>query len=119
MTNTELNYKVAEKLGIEWHSVKNHGTNDDKVCPLCTCGKEFITRGDLYAHVQYDNPDFTLNAKNLIEVLMKRDDWIFFREEIGTWNCYGGKNVWVSRISLDYILNPRLLCEEYLKWEGK
>ncbi len=90
MTDTELNKAVAEKLGI-------------KPDP------EWFKEG---------YPDFTLNAKDLIEVLMKRDDWIFFREEIGTWNCYGGKNVWVSRISLDYILNPRLLCEEYLKWEG-
>jgi hypothetical protein len=112
MTDTELNKAVAEKLGIEWHEVVWKDCVSFKV-KYCSCGYKYGFKDE-----EHSNPDFAANAKDLIEVLMKRDDWIFFREEIGTWNCYGGKNVWVSRISLDYILNPRLLCEEYLKWEG-
>lgn len=65
MTDTELNRKVAEKLGIEWHEFK-------ETTPLgsrCSCG---MICGNLDEHIRLSTVDFTLNAKYLIEVLMKR-----------------------------------------------
>lgn len=82
-------------------------TNAEKFARLN--GIESIKDGEVYY------PDFE-DAKSILEVMMKREDWIFFREKIGTWDCYGGNNVWQSRINLDYILNPDKLLDEAISW---
>ncbi|MDD5006346.1 MAG: hypothetical protein PHS93_09010 [Candidatus Omnitrophica bacterium] len=114
MTNT-LNRKVAEKLGIEWHevfSIKEYLTADGYVSIYtCSCGATSKSDQELCT-----NPDFTANAKDLIEVLMKRDDWNKFRGEI----LEGNHLRIIDRTDsiYKYILNPRLLCEAFLEWEG-
>ncbi len=111
MTDTELNRKVCKKLGIEWHEVVQRGFQN-----LCSCGFNCYLMVTLDKHIKDSNPDFTLNAKDLIEVLMKHTGWRKFRCEI----LEGNHLRIIDRTDsiYKYILNPRLLCERFLEWEG-
>jgi hypothetical protein len=109
MTNTELNRKICKKLGIERHEVvwKDCKTFNVK---YCSCGYKYGFKDE-----EHSNPDFAANAKDLIEVLMKREDWREFKREIGL-SPHSPKCLFID---FNYILNPRLLCERFLEWEGK
>lgn len=83
MTNAE---KFCKLNGIEWNAREGH-FND------------FV-----------GNPKFT-DAKSILEVMMKREDWLNFAGSIGGYNP--SRSV---KIDLYYILNPDKLLDEAVKW---
>ncbi len=111
MTDTELNKSLCLKLGLPWHEQVDYYT--------CSCGYTILMRGEVLdiipLHIKESNPNFTLNAKDLIEAigLNNLERWFEFSKTIGTViDC-------CVYIKLDYVTNPRLLCEAFLEWEGK
>ena len=127
MTDTELNSAVAKKLNIPWHEqVGNNGFCDYY---KCSCGWEVHVYscgacGQLLNHCNAANPDFTQNAKVLLDVMKEKLGEERFAGFIFTVGAYDkadhsvGLNEWIS-IDLEYILNPRQLCEKFLEWDGK
>jgi hypothetical protein len=114
MTDT-LNRKVCEKLGIEWHEEDTEYLYNTGIPKCSTCRNEFVTKNDLDEHIKESNPDFTVNAKDLIEMIDKREDRILLYCSIGCWPTLDGKVL----IPHDYVTNPLLLCERFLEWEEK
>lgn len=125
MTDQEINKAVALKLGLPWHEwriIYNSGlVVVDKW--ECNCGETGIMpTGDW--HCMKSNPDFLSNAAVLIRELKKRNKLYIkgsnsgFIYKIGTvgFCLHDAGNFYIN---FDYILNPRQLCEEYLRWEGK
>ena len=108
LTDTDINKAVALKLGIEWHERTNAIMFTDFFS--CSCGYQTSNREDFINHIKESNPDFTLNAKDLIEIILQRDDLKGFALFFG----FG-----LGDIELKYVLNSRLLCERFLEWEGK
>ena len=119
MTDTELNKRLCEKLGIEWHEDTSETSSFFKFFK-CSCGKHnFRSVEEIKIHIQKSNPDFTVNAKTLIEAIKGKEyEGLFFAQ------LMYGNNANVEGIDddglidRDYILNPRLLCERFLEWEG-
>ena len=117
MTDTELNKKICEKLGICWHEgdcAKLSNPYDVRhgqyvlFCKHC--------KMELDSDYEQHNPDFTQNAKVLLEAMKEElslTDWYTFHRSVG-----GG--IKKEYIYLTYILNPRSLCEKFLEFmEGK
>ena len=118
LTNEQLNKAVALKLGIEWHEE----IEADECFHYCSCGRKFYTDYQMWSHLQdRANPDFCSNAKFLLEELQKRDEWdkiamsILKLEVIVPVGNSHYKNIY--SVSLEYILNPRLLVLAYLEWK--
>jgi hypothetical protein len=115
MTDT-LNRKVADKLGIHWHEgsmYKEPSGNRHYGCSKCGSAES--------------NPDFTKNAAVLLGELKKKDYYDNFMDSIDTMYRVADKKdkdglflYYVDEcfVNIDYILNPRLLCERFLEWEG-
>jgi hypothetical protein len=90
--------KFARLNGIEWQEGYTIWPSEDKAN-----SQGFYPR----THVKGNNPTFT-DAKSILEVMMKREDWNKF---------YKDKLVWsYAAIQIDYILNPDKLLEEAIKW---
>lgn len=115
MTDQELNRRVAEKLGIEWH--KEGETNPFR----CICGRRFNWVIDVENHCKAFNPDFCSNAKVLLETIQEKQVKFYktFMSKVGGFGYDNEKREACYFMYEKYILNPRLLCEEYLKWEER
>jgi hypothetical protein len=115
MTDTELNQAVAKKLNIPWHEqVGNNGFCDYY---KCSCGWEVHVYscgacGQLLNHCNASNPDFTVNAKVLLEAMKEKlgeeryDNFIPFLQQTHWFS--------IEEFIDAYILNPRQLCEKFL-----
>jgi hypothetical protein len=121
MTDTELNRAVAKKLGLPWHEASLF---TDKVNYKCSCGGLF--RVELITeHITASNPDFTQNAKVLLETLKEKLGEERYRKFINSFTSYTDHRPWTTyKPTVDFIdefiLNPRQLCEKFLEFmEGK
>jgi hypothetical protein len=112
MTDDQINKLIAEKLGIHWHigSIYREPNGKRRLgCSVC---------GSIEP-----NPNFCSNAKVLLGELKKKGYWDKFAHQILDLKVivpvgdYQYENIY--HVPLAYILNPRLLCEKYLEWEGK
>ena len=126
MTDTELNQAVAKKLNIPWHEqVGNNGFCDYY---KCSCGWEVHVYscgacGQLLNHCNASNPDFTVNAKVLLEAMKEKLGEERYRKFINSFTSYTDHRPWTTyKPTVDFIdefiLNPRSLCEKFLEWEG-
>ena len=115
MTDTELNRAVAKKLGICWHEALFKGSH---ICTHCGC---FADKNGL----DYFNPDFTKNAKVLLDAIKEKlgeERYMEFIHSITSYTDYRGYTTYMSIAGFiySYILNPRSLCEKFLEFmEGK
>jgi len=127
MTDTELNSAVAKKLNIQWHEqVGNNGFCDYY---KCSCGWEVHVYScgaatQLLNHCNAANPNFTQNAKVLLEVIKEKLGEERYALFINSFTAYTDYRSWTTYMcAVDfintYILNPRSLCEKFLEWEGK
>lgn len=115
MNDTEINKAICKKLGLPWHSEEdNHGNKG--YLTECSCGQKFNTNLELWLHVDNNpsNPDFLSNAAMLLNELDKKDELENFIDSL---DIYWFKPT--LNFITKYILNPRQLAEEFLRWEGK
>jgi len=113
MTDTELNRKICEKLGICCHEPLFKGS---KVCRLCGtyCDAESMSEF---------NPDFTVNSKVLLEAVKEKlgeERYVGFinKKNVGLVGLLTDYPIHVHMIAVyeTYILNPRSLCEKFLEF---
>lgn len=120
LSDTEINKAIAEKLGICWHEIAKN------IIPVytCSCGKELYLYADMNEHIKASNPDFCTNAKVLLNVLEDSDDYLnilhpeeSFVNQIGAvvFDKYTSNPIIL--IEDKYILDPRQLAIEYLRWK--
>ena len=115
MTDTELNKKICEKLGICWHEPLFKGS---KVCRLCGtyCDAESMSEF---------NPDFTVNSKVLLDAIKEKlgeERYEKFIRSFTAYTDFRGITTYMCAVDFinTYILNPRSLCEKLLDFmEGK
>lgn len=111
MTNAE---KFAKLNGIEWHWWKK----DENNYYYCTCSpKKRYNISDprlgYNSNPVHNHPTFT-DAKSILEVMMKREDWRMFCRTIGT--VWHSEEDYEDDICIYYILNPDKLLKEAVKW---
>ena len=111
MTDTELNKKICEKLGICCHEPLFKGS---KVCRLCGtyCDAESMSEF---------NPDFTVNSKVLQDALKEKlgeERYMEFIHSITSYTDYRGYTTYMSIAGFiySYISNPSQLCEKFLEF---
>lgn len=115
LSNDQINKAVAKKLGICWHEV----IKQEFELYECACGYTHWLSTGMDKHIRESNPDFCQNAKVLLWTLEKKDYYNLFMAKL----LYGFEqfNVeaddWDGSIDVDYVKNPRLLAEEFLRWE--
>ncbi len=106
VTNAE---KFAKLNGIEWHEYEWVYIDESlrRGHYLCEgCGHETMD-------FQKENPTFT-DAKSIIEVMMKREDWDLFSTRIG--NAWYAGNGYTNKIDIYYVQNADKLLDEAIKW---
>jgi len=128
MTDTELNKKICEKLKIQWHEqVGNNGFCDYY---KCSCGWEVHVYscgacGQLLNHCNASNPDFTQNAKVLLDAIKEKLGEERYEEFIRSFTAYTDfRGITTYMCAVDfintYIFNPRSLCEKFFEFmEGE
>jgi hypothetical protein len=112
MTDTEINKKICELLGICWHEV------------IEIKQRKRTEGGKIYYDERYEckkcgerhprNPDFTANAAVLPKQLQDKVSAKEYSQFIEHLLISIGVLAFIDK----YILNPRLLCEAYIKWRG-
>jgi hypothetical protein len=73
------NKRLAELLGIEWHTETR--AFDGFAKAECSCGLRFEDNWELTEHLR-NNPDFFTDAGKveLMRLMEKREDWLDFRD---------------------------------------
>jgi hypothetical protein len=110
MTKTEKNKLACSWLGIEWHEPKGIGGRLYGYAEyyVCICGIN---------NCQLPNPDFTQNAKDLIEAVKGKE----YENSFFAWLMYGDNSAVEAidddgLIDRDYILNPEALLDKFLEF---
>ena len=108
------NQRFAELAGIEWHKVAKKA--DAKGRYYCSCLIAFsYNKAVTQDHCDSCNPDFT-DAREVLKVMMEREDWPEFCEQIGH---YDGKRG-IEMVDVDYITVPGKLRDLATEWmEGR
>jgi len=93
--------KFAKLNGIEWQESYTIWPSEDKAN-----SQGFYPR----THVKGNNPSFT-DAKSILEVMGRRDDWYKFVDQLAF-----NSNDFLYKFIEFYIFNPDRLLEIAIKW---
>jgi hypothetical protein len=97
--------KFCALNGIEWHEITNLNVPIFDYL-ICTCGEKLFTF-EVTPHCNHFNPTFT-DAKSIIEVMEKRDDFMDFVNSyaVGLAYCDRQGKYLGGSIYIEFILNP-------------
>jgi hypothetical protein len=106
---------------IHWHErveIPEHEKDGIKYTKhwTCSCRKDLLYFSNLGVHIEQSNPTF-LDAKSILEVMMKRDDKEQFLAWIGMYGQGGFECPEASEWIEEYILNQdNKLLTEAIEW---
>jgi hypothetical protein len=121
MNAQDSNRRFAKAAGICRHMVRNYSLIRDHrevSPPTCSCRKTFFTDVSLEMHIKRENPDFCADPRLVLEVMMKREDWLEFWESTGWNDAHFGEQE--LSIPISYILDTTgLLALKAISWLEK
>lgn len=107
----DQNRRFAELAGICWHELVRQQIKPG--VKECSCGKIIYNNG-FSGHIKDSNPDFCADPREVLKVVMERDDWIEFLDWLRDYDVTDS-----HYISVDYITTPSKLRDAWIEWKEK